>query len=59
MRPCILALVSLLLLLPAAAALVEPSAFGTTPYSDDKMTSPQTVPGKASRLTDRVECRLG
>lgn len=37
------------LLLPTiVAGLVEPSAFGTTPFSDDKVTSPQKVPGKAS-----------
>lgn len=45
-----LLLAALALLLPAVAVvgLVEPSAFGTTPFSDEKVSSPQQVPGKAS-----------
>lgn len=44
-----LACLLLAFILPAiVAGLVEPSAFGTTPFSDDMVTSPQKVPGKAS-----------
>lgn len=49
MRPLGLAAMACCFLLPAVA-MIEPSAFGTTPFSDEKVASPQTVPGKASRV---------
>lgn len=48
-RPFAVATVLLVLLPACAVGLIEPSAFGTTPFSDSKMASPQAVPGKASR----------
>lgn len=48
--------VALLLLLPVlVVGLIEPSAFGTTPFSDAKVTSPQQIPGKVCVCVGRMD----
>ena len=43
----LLTALALLVLLPVlVVGLIEPSAFGTTPFSDAKVSSPQQIPGK-------------